>query len=162
MEPPGELNADFHDLLQAFVDHQVRFMVVGAHAVGAHGVPRATQDLDLWIDSSPENAALVWRALVHFGAPLAELGIQQRDFTRPEIVAQVGVPPNRIDILTDVTGLRFEEAWSGRGHGLIEGVRVPVIGRDSLIQNKRAAARHKDLGDVEALERGSRLDRPRE
>ena len=147
------LNADFHDLLRAFVDHDVRFMVVGAHALAAHGVPRATQDLDVWIEASAENASRAWRALVSFGA---ELGIRESDFVQPEIVAQVGVPPNRIDILTSVTGLEFDKAWASQTQGTIEGVSVPVLGRSALIQNKRATGRHKDLGDVEALEKGPR------
>lgn len=153
---PDAPNADFHDVLRAFVDHDVRFLVVGAHALGAHGIPRATQDLDLWIDTTPANAASTWRALVAFGAPLEELGIADSDFLRPEVVIQVGMPPNRVDILTGVTGLRFEDAWPTRAEGSIEGVRVPVLGRDALIRNKRAAGRHKDLGDVEALEKATR------
>ena len=145
---PDEPNADFRDILRAFVDYEVRFLVVGAHALAAHGIPRATQDLDVWIDASPPNAARVWQALVAFGAPLEDLHIRDSDFSRPDVVIQVGVPPNRVDILTGVTGVRFEEAWSTRSEGTVEGVRVPVLGRDALIQNKRAAGRHKDLGDV--------------
>src|SRR5438477_1260696 len=120
MERAPEPNADFRDVLQALVEYEVRFLVVGAHAVGAHGIPRATQDLDIWIESTPENAERAWRALVSFGAPLAKLGIDASDFTRPEIVAQVGMPPNRIDILTDVTGLRFADAWAGHIQGSVE------------------------------------------
>jgi hypothetical protein len=150
---PDEPNADFHDVLRAFVDHEVRFLVVGAHALAAHGIPRATQDLDVWIDATPSNAARAWRALVAFGAPLEDLNIRDSDLSRPDVVVQVGMPPNRIDILTGVTGIRFEDAWSSRSEGIVEGVRVPVLGRDALIQNKRAAGRHKDLGDIEALEK---------
>ena len=158
---PDAPNADFHDVLRAFVDHDVRFLVVGAHALAAHGIPRATQDLDVWIDATPSNAARAWRALVAFGAPLEDLRIRDSDFSRPDVVVQVGIPPNRIDILTGVTGVRFEDAWSSRSEGSIEGVRGPVLGRDALIQNKRAAGRHKDLGDVEALERETRQKRGR-
>jgi hypothetical protein len=153
MPPASGPNQDFQDLLRAFVEHDVRFLVVGAHAVAAHGVPRATQDLDLWIDARSDNARRAWHALVSFGAPLSELGIQESDFTRPDIVAQVGIPPNRIDVLTSVTGLRFDDAWESRLQGTVEGVTVPVLGRAALLQNKRASGRHKDLGDVEALER---------
>ena len=158
---PEEPNADFHDVLRAFVDHDVRFLVVGAHALAAHGIPRATQDLDVWIDASPANAARTWRALVAFGAPLEDLSIHDSDFSRPNVVVQVGMPPNRVDILTGVTGVEFEDAWPDRAEGMVEGVRVPVLGRDALIQNKRAAGRHKDLGDVEALEKGARRRRER-
>ena len=158
---PDEPNADFHDVLRAFVDHEVRFLVVGAHALGAHGIPRATQDIDVWIDATASNAARTWRALVAFGAPLADLGIRDSDFSRPDVVVQVGMPPNRVDILTGVTGLWFEDAWSTRAEGMVEGVRVPVLGRDALIENKRAAGRHKDLGDIEALEKEMRRRRER-
>jgi predicted nucleotidyltransferase len=150
---PDEPNADFHDVLRAFIDHDVRFLVVGAHALAAHGIPRATQDLDVWIEATPSNAARTWRALVAFGAPLEDLQIADTDFSRPDVVVQVGLPPNRVDILTGVTGVRFDEAWSTRAEGVVEGIRVPVLGREALIQNKRAAGRHKDLGDVEALEK---------
>jgi hypothetical protein len=84
---------------------------------------------------------------------LSDLGIEETDLTRPDAVAQVGLPPNRIDILTGVTGLDFADAWRDHVDGLVEGVRVPVLGVDALIQNKRATARYKDLGDIEALER---------
>ena len=153
---PDEPNADFHDALRAFVEHDVRFVVVGAHALAAHGIPRATQDLDLWIDTTAANAARAWRALVTFGAPLTELGIKEDDLSRPDVVVQVGMPPNRVDVLTGVTGLRFDDAWATRIEGIIEGVRVPVLGRGALIQNKRAAGRHKDLGDIEALAKDAR------
>ena len=156
---PDEPNADFHDVLRAFVDHEVRFLVVGAHALAVHGVPRATQDLDIWIDAAPSNAARTWRALVAFGAPLEDLDIRDSDFSRPDVVVQVGMPPNRVDILTGVSGMAFDDAWSNRCEGTVEGVRVPVLGRDAMIRNKRAAGRHKDLGDVEALEKSARRRR---
>jgi hypothetical protein len=147
-------NPDFRDVLVAFVSGEVRFLVVGAHAVGAHGVPRATQDLDIWIDAAEVNARRAWQALVEFGAPLEELKIEPSDFTRAETVVQLGRPPNRIDVLTGLSGLTFDDAWSTRIDGLVEGVRVPILGREALIRNKRAAGRHKDLGDVEALGEG--------
>src|SRR5213593_3690245 len=97
---PDDPNADFPDVLRALVEHDVRFLVVGAHALAAHGFPRATQDLDVWIDPTPANAARTWRALVQFGAPLTDLGIRDSDFARPDVVVKLGVPPNRIDVLT--------------------------------------------------------------
>lgn len=153
---PDEPNVDFHDMLRTLLDYDVRFLVVGAHALAAHGIPRATQDLDVWIEPTASNAARTWRALVAFGAPLEELAIRDSDFSRRDVVVQVGLPPNRVDILTSVTGVRFEDAWPTRAEGMVEGVRVPVLGRDALVQNKRAAGRHKDLGDVEALEKEAR------
>lgn len=126
-------------------------MVVGAHALAAHGVPRATVDLDLWVDPTPDNAQLVWRALSEFGAPLDALGIAESDFHRPEVVVQLGLPPYRIDILTSVSGLTFDDAWNNRIETVVEDVRVQVLGRESFVRNKRASGRKKDLADLEAL-----------
>src|SRR5205809_7219492 len=103
------MNQDFIDLLRAFVDADVRFMIVGAYALALHGRPRATGDLDLWVEATPENGARVLSAL---GAPVAE--VSAADFAAPGVVYQVGVPPRRIDILTDLTGLTFAEAWLDR------------------------------------------------
>jgi hypothetical protein len=142
---------DFRDLLAEFVKADVRFLVVGAHAVGAHGVPRATVDLDVWIARTPDNASRVWTALAAFGAPLETLGIQAADFVRPDLVAQFGLPPFRIDILTGVSGVTFDEAWPNRIEADCEGVRVPFLGRAELIRNKLASGRSKDLADIESL-----------
>jgi hypothetical protein len=125
--------------------------VVGAHALSIHGVPRATVYLDVWTEPTPENANRVWRALAAFGAPLERLDIAESDFTLPDIVAQLGLPPNRIDILTGVSGVTFAEAWPDRVEAEIDGIRVPFLGRDALIKNKRASGRKRDLGDIEAL-----------
>jgi hypothetical protein len=125
--------------------------VVGAHALSIHGVPRATVDLDVWTEPTPENANRVWRALAAFGAPLETLDIAESDFTLPDIVAQLGLPPNRIDILTGLSGVTFAEAWPDRVEAEIDGIRVPFLGRDALIKNKRASGRKRDLGDIEAL-----------
>src|SRR5437764_4634040 len=97
------MNPDFIDLLRAFGAADVRFLIVGAYALAAHGRPRATGDLDVWIDATPDNGRRVWQALGAFGAPLAE--IAEADFSRPGVVYQIGVPPGRIDILTELTGL---------------------------------------------------------
>ena len=145
------MNEDFHDALAALVTSGARFLVVGAHALGVHGVPRATVDLDVWIDPSPDNARRVWEALANFGAPLRALGIEEADFVRPDTVTQFGMPPWRIDILTSVSGVSFEEAWNGRVEGEFDGVRVPFLGRAEFIRNKRSSGRKKDLGDLEAL-----------
>jgi hypothetical protein len=142
---------DFRDLLIELVKAKARFLIVGAHALGVHGVPRATVDLDIWIDASQENAERVWAALAAFGAPLDSLQIQETDLTQPDVVAQFGLPPYRIDIMTGVSGLSFDEAWPGRVEDLFEDVRVPFLGREALIRNKRASGRTKDLADLEAL-----------
>lgn len=143
---------DWIDLLFALLDEQARFLVVGAHAMALHGVPRATQDLDLWIDRRAENAERVWRALTAFGAPLAGLDLKREDLEKPDTVVQLGLPPNRIDLLTSISGIAaFDDAWSGRIEQVVRDRAVPVLGRAELVQNKRAAGRHKDLGDLEAL-----------
>src|SRR5262245_65310908 len=104
------MNPDFVDLLRAFADADVRFMIVGAYALAVHGRPRATGDLDVWIDATPENASRVMKALAAFGAPLSE--ITEADFAHPGVVYQIGVAPGRIDILTELTGVTFEQAWT--------------------------------------------------
>ncbi|NNF13211.1 MAG: hypothetical protein HKN72_08310 [Gemmatimonadetes bacterium] len=138
----------------SFIPHlgRSRFVVVGAHALAVHGVPRATQDLYVWIEATPENAKLVWEALVQFGAPLEDLEIDPADFVRPATVIQIGLPPNRIDVLTELTGIEdFEAAWNARVESQIAGRDIPFLGRAALIANKRATGRLKDLADIEAL-----------
>jgi hypothetical protein len=143
---------DWFDVLVALLGANARFLVVGAHAMAVHGVPRATQDLDVWIESSVENAGRVWDALVGFGAPLGGIEITVADFVRPGTVIQIGLPPNRIDILTGITGIPdFETAWRDRVEHEIDGRSIPFLGRQTLIANKRAVGRLKDLADVEAL-----------
>lgn len=142
---------DFRDLLAALVESSVRFMVVGAHALAAHGVPRMTGDLDVWLDPTKENATRVWTALARFGAPLGSLSIRESDFTRPEQVLQLGLPPYRIDLMTSISGVDFRDAWEGRLVGTLFGVPVAFIGRDALLRNKRASGRPKDLEDVRSL-----------
>jgi hypothetical protein len=144
------MNQDFVDLLQAFVAHEVRFLIVGAYALALYGRPRATGDLDVWVDATPENAPRVVQALESFGAPMDQ--IAEADFARPGIVYQLGVAPGRIDILTALTGLTFEEAWRGRVREVLGDVAVDFIGRESFIKNKRATGRAKDLGDIEGME----------
>jgi hypothetical protein len=143
------MHQDFLDLLRAFIDHNVRFLVVGAYALGVHGRPRATGDLDVWVDAEPSNAASIMRALEQFGAPTGEVTVE--DFSRPGVVFQMGLPPVRIDVLTELTGLTFEEAWATRISASFGPITVDVIGRDAFIKNKRATGRARDLGDVEAL-----------
>ena len=144
------MNPDFVDLLRAFAVADVRFLVVGAYALGVHGRPRATGDLDVWIDPSPDNAKRVIKALIDFGAPLHD--VSERDFSKPGCTYQIGVPPIRIDILTDLTGLTFAEAWDGRLRRRFGPIDVDYIGRDAFIRNKKATGRPKDLVDIEGFE----------
>jgi hypothetical protein len=145
------VNRDFRDLLAALLEAGVRFLVVGAHAMAVHGVPRATGDLDVWIGPDADNADGTWSALVAFGAPLAAMGIARADLGRPDQVVQVGLPPRRIDILTSISGVAFSDAWPGRVTHDVDGLAVPFLGRAALVRNKRASGRAKDLADLEAL-----------
>lgn len=145
------MNEDFEDFLRSLVAGGVRFLVVGAHALAVHGVPRATGDLDVWIACDEENAERVWRALEAFSAPAEALGITRDDLSTPDMVVQLGFPPRRIDIMTGLTGIDFDRAWDGRVLVAIGGVEVPFIGREALLENKRATGRLRDLSDVESL-----------
>jgi hypothetical protein len=146
------LSPDFRDLLCALSEADARFLIVGGYAVAAHGRPRATKDLDVWVEASPENAPRVLQALRAFGAPLH--GLTERDLATPEVGLQIGFPPQRIDVLTRVSGVLFEDAWPNRVEvTLAPDLRLPFVGLADLLQNKRAAGRPQDLADVAALER---------
>lgn len=145
------MNQDFTDLLAALLGAEARFLVVGAHALAVHGVPRATGDLDVWIGTNTPNAERVWSALARFGAPVAAMGVSQADLTRPDMVVQIGLPPRRIDILTSISGVGFDEAWPERVTHEVDGLAVPFLGRAALVRNKRASGRTKDQADLEAL-----------
>ena len=144
------MNQDFVDLLRELSAADARYLVVGAYALAHHGRPRATGDLDVWVEPTPDNAARVMRALSAFGAPLTD--IAEQDFAQPGVVFQIGVPPGRIDLLTELTGLTFATAWSERERGAFGVLMVNFIGRDAFLRNKRATGRPKDLGDVEGFD----------
>lgn len=144
------MNRDFVEMLAALSAAGADYLVVGAHALAAHGRPRATGDLDLWVRATPANAGRVWAALQSFGAPLGDLTLD--DLTSSDLVYQMGVAPARIDVLTGLTGVGFDEAWGSRVTVTLEGLQVPVIGREALIRNKRALGRPRDLADVAELE----------
>ena len=145
------MNEDFLDLLKCLLEAGARFLVVGAHALAAHGIPRATGDLDVWIDRTPTNVERVWAALLSFGAPVAALGVTRGDLEAAGMTVQIGLPPRRIDLMTDITGVAFDEAWPSRVSRRVDTLDVPFIGRGELVRNKRAAGRPKDLADLEAL-----------
>ena len=144
------LNPDFRDLLSAFIDANVEFLVVGGYAMAVHRLPRATKDLDLWVRPSADNAPRVLKALDAFGAP--RHGLTEADLQMEGTIYQVGVPPNRVDVITVIDGVRFEDAWRDRVGVEIEGLRIPVIGRAHLILNKRTVGRPQDLLDADLLE----------
>ena len=144
------MNRDFVEMLSALLEARAEFLIVGAHALAAHGVPRATGDLDIWVRSETDNADRVLAALKSFGAPLLDL--TREDLLRPATVFQIGVAPSRIDILTSITSVTFEGAWANRRTVTIEGLSIPVLGREEFIANKRAVGRPKDVADLALLE----------
>lgn len=150
MQP--ELNEDFVDLLRALLAANVEFVIVGAHALAAHGLPRATGDLDVLVRATAENAVRVLEALRTFGAPIAAHGVRAADFEVGDNVYQIGLPPRRIDLLTSISGVSFDEANASRVFVVLEGMTLPVIGLKALVANKRATARPKDIVDADALE----------
>ena len=144
------LNEDYRDMLHAFCNEKVRFILIGAYALAAHGYPRATMDIDIWVMPSPKNADAVLQALRRFGAPLHNL--TKEDLQKDGTVFQIGVAPRRIDIITTASGLQFEETYRSSLTVTIEGIEVHIPSVEDLIRNKRASGRTKDLADAEALE----------
>jgi len=146
------VNLDFRDLLREFNACGVEYLVVGAHALAAHGHVRATKDLDVWVRPAPENAQRVLDALSSFGAPLHDLTVA--DLSEPGVVFQIGVPPVRVDVLTAIDGVEFADAWPQRFLTRFADEPVGVLSKEHLIQNKRASGRTQDRADIEALESG--------
>jgi hypothetical protein len=147
-------NLDFLDLLTALNAAEAKYLLVGGHAVGLYGTPRATKDFDLWVEPSADNAARVVQALRAFGAPLA--GIDESLFASTGSGFRMGTPPFRIELLTEVSGLAFGPAWERREIQSLDSVSCFVVSREDLLTNKRAAGRLQDLADVDALERAGR------
>ena len=144
------LAKDLKELLASFVAHRVEFLVAGAHAMALYGKPRYTGALDLFVRRSAENAQKILGALNEFG--FAGLGIGAEDLMAPDDVLQLGVEPNRVDILTDLTGVNVDEAWREREDGKLDGVSVSFLSRNCLIVNKRSTGRKQDLADLESLD----------
>jgi hypothetical protein len=145
------LDDDARDLLTEFIEGGVEFLVVGAHALAAHGVFRATGDLDILVRPEPENARRAWDALHRFGAPLVAHDVTADDLATPGTVYQLGLPPRRIDVLTSITGVEFEDAWRRRVTRSAGGLELAFLSRFDLVTNKRATGRPKDLLDLELL-----------
>jgi hypothetical protein len=145
------LSPNFVEMLRELSATEADFLIVGGHALSVHGYVRATMDFDIWVRPTPENASRVYQAVVRFGAPLHGLTVD--DLTTPGLIYQIGVKPERIDILTTLSGVDFETAWERRVQAVIDGVSFNVIGRKDLIANKRASGRPIDLIDADKLER---------
>lgn len=145
---------DFEELFAVFLSKGVRFVVVGAHALAHHAKPRYTKDLDVLVEPSPDNAERIVAALEEFG--FGGLGVSRSDFEEPGRILQLGAPPNRIDLMTRIDGVTFEEVWASRSEGSYGQVTVPFIGFEALVRNKTASGRPQDLADLETLKRAKR------
>ncbi len=143
------LNRDYKEMLSLLLDNRVEFLLVGAYALATHGFPRATADIDIFVKPDSENALKLYETLVKFGAPLEN--VSPDDFACPGIILQIGVAPRRIDILTKIDGMTFDEASRGKEIVDIENLMIPVISRQNLIINKLATGREKDKIDAENL-----------
>lgn len=144
-----EVQEDFKELLELLNEHKVEYMIVGGYALAYHGAPRFTGDIDIFVHPSPENAKNILSALNDFGFGSLDLKID--DFQDPDSVVQLGVPPVRIDIITSISGVTWEEANVGKKRGVYGDVPVSFLGREQYITNKRASGRKKDLADLESL-----------
>ncbi|HJT24993.1 MAG TPA: DUF6036 family nucleotidyltransferase [bacterium] len=145
------LNPDYKEMLSALSGGKVEYLIVGAYALAGHGLVRATGDIDIFVRPDMENSKKVYDALRHFGAPLSE--IQADTFSQPDIIFQMGVPPRRIDVITSITGVSFQDAWDHRQIRHVEDMDLPVLSIDDLILNKTATGRPKDLVDLEWLKK---------
>jgi len=151
MQYESFLKKDFSDMIKIFLEEQVRFLLVGGISINLYGYIRATKDMDLWIEANKENALKVFKALAKFGAPMQDISVQ--DFEKEGMIFQIGIDPIRIDIITTITGVKFEEAIQNAKIMEIDGINIPTISIQDLIKNKKASGRHKDLADVEVLEK---------
>ena len=144
------LNQNFREFVGLLNEHEVRYLIVGGHAVAAHGYPRYTDDLDVWIECTPENARLLVQVLDDFG--FTSRGLAENDFSEPDNVIQLGFPPQRIDLLTGLSGVSFKECYPARERFQHNGLTLAIIGLECLRKNKKAVGRHQDLGELENLE----------
>lgn len=145
------LNKDYKEMLQLLSEEQVDFIIVGAYALGVHGYPRATGDIDIWVKPDNTNSRKLYKALIRFGAPLEQIEID--DFSEEGIIFQIGVIPRRIDIITKIDGVTYEEADEDKITVEVEGLMLPVISLDKLIKNKTATGREKDELDIKILKK---------
>jgi hypothetical protein len=146
MEP----QRDFRELLELFNDRHVEYLIVGGYALAFHGAPRFTGDLDIFVKPEASNANRIMTALEAFG--FGSIGLTASDFERPDQIVQLGVPPVRIDLITSISGVSWEEAWAGRVTGRYGDTPVQYIGREQFVANKRATGRTKDVADIEVLD----------
>ena len=144
-----EVQQDFKELIELFNAHKVEYVIVGGYALAFHGSPRYTGDIDILVKPDEENAKKIFRVLVKFG--FGSLDLKQEDFTKPEYVIQLGISPVRIDIITSLTGVTWQDVFGGKEKARYSDVSVFYIGRKEFIKNKRATGRKRDIADIEAL-----------
>ena len=144
-------NEDYRDILQSLSDEGVDFILVGAYALASHGYPRATMDIDLWIRPAPDNAEKVYRALAKFGTPMDAVSVS--DFSKEGTIFQIGVAPRRIDIITQISGVNYAEAFESANSAEVGGLTIKILSAEHLIRNKLATGRLKDIDDAENLRR---------
>lgn len=149
-----KLADDLREFVGLLNSHGVEYLIVGGHAVAYHGYPRYTGDLDVFVRRSDENAAKLIALLIDFG--FGALDLDATAFTEPDTVVQLGHPPNRVDLITQISGVEFGDAWETRVDALLDGIPVPMLGRNELLANKRASGRAKDLADLRELEERNR------
>jgi len=145
------LNSHYKEILQILSEKKAKFLLVGAYAMAIHGYPRSTMDIDIWVMPDPENALLIMQSLEDFGAPISDLSSE--DLQKEDLIFQIGVAPCRIDIITSIDGLNFNDAYSRSELTEIEGIPVHVLSIPDMIVNKKATGRTKDLSDAEILEK---------
>lgn len=150
------LNPDFREMLSCLKDEDVEFIVIGAYALAAHGLLRATGDIDIWVRNSSDNARRIIRALVKFGAPLSN--ISEQDFTSPDVVVQLGVEPSRIDLITGIDAIEFDDAWENKLSITIDELEIYILSKADLLKNKLATGRAKDQGDIAWLKKNRSSD----
>ena len=147
--PAMNLSHDLREFIGLLNSHKVEFVIVGAHALAWHGLPRYTKDIDFLVATDADNTAALVRVIHDFG--FASTSLTATDFSKPDQVIQLGLEPNRIDLLTGISGVNWAEAWSDRVPGEIDGIKVSILGKDTYIKNKLASGRPQDLADVARL-----------
>ena len=149
------LNEDYKEMLQILLKNEVKFLIVGAYAMGAHGYPRGTGDFDIWVEASAENSKKIYKSLSEFGAPLSD--IREETFVEKGIFFQIGVVPRRIDIITHIDGIVFEEAYKTKELIDVENLQIPFLSKEDLIKNKESTGRKKDKLDADYLKKNTNI-----
>jgi len=149
------LNEDYKEMLQILLSNEVKFLIVGAYALGAYGYPRATGDVDIWVDATIENSKRIYRSLSEFSVPISD--ITENTFAEKGIIFQIGVAPRRIDIITRIDGVIFQEAYESRENIEIEKLTIPFISKGDLIKNKQSTGREKDKLDANYLKKNKNV-----